>query len=85
MTLYRKSVILRDWHYEDPLGLKEPMEASVTQIDYDNRECYLTLTDYSKEDINTKLASLPVMSDRARTLKIIPKYRMIGTKMERIQ
>ena len=88
MTLYRKSVILKDWNIQRDawsIPLSPTLEASHIPISIENEESYLTLISNSKEEINNKLSQFPVLSDRARTLKSIPKMRIIQGKVERIQ
>lgn len=83
MTLFSKSVILRDFNiWNDHLKLKEGLECAYKQTE--NNDCYATFTG-TKEDINNKLSELNVLSDRARTLKSIPKYRIINSHKIRIQ
>ena len=44
----------------------------------DNNECYMTLTG-TKQQINKYLQDKPILSERLRTLKNIPHYRIINT------
>lgn len=86
MTLYRKSVVLRNFNIQNDLPnvkLSKGLEVAYKQLD--NNECYATFIDYSKRTINNKLAELNITSDRVRTLKDIPKMRIINSKMEKIQ
>jgi hypothetical protein len=86
LTLYRKSVVLRDFNIHKDLhsiALKEGLEAAYKQLD--NNESYATFIDSSKESINNQLAELNITSDRVRRLNDIPKYRIINSKKERIQ
>ena len=86
MTLYRKSVVLRDFNIHNDLHkieLSPGLEVAYKQLD--NNECYGTFIDSSKNTINDKLAELNIASDRVRTLKDIPKMRIINSKVERIQ
>jgi hypothetical protein len=86
MTLYRKSVVLRDFDIHKDrynISLKEGLEVAWKQSD--NKECYATFIHNDKEEINNKLSELNIASDRVRTLKEIPKFRVINTVKERIQ
>jgi hypothetical protein len=98
MTLYRKSVILRDWDIQKKVeGFKPKTGINVAwqQVEGNNNECYATLIGsnskyqalsqrITKEDIHNQLAEMPVMSDRVRTLNSLPKGHTLGTVKERI-
>ena len=80
MTLFRKDVILRNWY--DRKELETGLEA--THRISDNNEDYCSLMG-TKPQINNYLQETPILSERLRTLNDLPKTRVIGTKVERIQ
>lgn len=88
MTLYRKSVILKDYDFRTDLhNVRLPLGADANHqvIDRKNKEEYYTIVHNDKGEINNMLSQLPILSDRCRTLKNIPKARIIGTRAEKIQ
>ena len=79
MKLFSKSVILKDWRLNPPLS--EGLD--ITHRRNENSEDYATLAG-TKQQINQYLQDAPILSDRLRILNSLPKYRIIGTKKERI-
>jgi hypothetical protein len=79
MTLFKKSVILKDWSLNPPLS--EGLD--ITHRKNENNEDYATLVG-TKQQINSYLQDANILSDRLRTLNSLPKYRIIGTKKELI-
>jgi hypothetical protein len=79
MNLIKKSVILKDWSLNPPCS--EGLD--ITHRRNQNNEDYATLAG-TKQQINEYLQDAPILSDRLRTLNSLPKYRIIGTKKERI-
>ena len=86
MSLYRKTVRLKNFDfYKDVPKLRLPVGMEAQHKKLDNNEAFATYIHNSKEEINNKLAELPILSDRVRTLNQVPKCRIINTKVERIQ
>jgi len=82
MTIFRKNVILRNFNDFPNKKLETGLE--LTHRKYENNEDYCSLMG-TKPQINTYLQNADIISDRCRTLKSVPKYRVINTKVERIQ
>ncbi len=82
MTLFRKNVILRNYDNFRKIPLETGLE--VLHRKYDNNEDYASLMG-TKPQINKYLQQADIISERSRTLKSVPKYRIINTKVERIQ
>jgi hypothetical protein len=82
MTLFKKSVILRDWNPELYCPKSEGLE--ITHRRESNSEDYATLYG-TKQQINQYLQDAPILSERLRTLNNLPKYRIINTTKVRIQ
>lgn len=82
MSLFKKSVILREWNPERYAPQSEGLE--ITHRKQQNNEDYATLAG-TKQQINQYLQDAPVLSERLRTLNSLPKYRIIDTKKVRIQ
>jgi len=80
MTLFRKNVILKDYKWR-PVGI-EGLE--VLNRKEENNENYVSLMG-TKQQINKYLQEMPVISDRLRTLKNVPHYRLISSHKVRIQ
>jgi len=81
MTLFRKNVILRG-HDIHKIPLSVGLEKKNRLVD--NNENYASLMG-TKQQINRYLQEAPILSERLRTLNDLPKMRIIGTKVERIQ
>ncbi len=79
-TLFRKNVILRN------LNLNLPLEKGleIAHRKEENGEDYVSILG-SKGQINRYLQNADILSERCRTLKSVPKYRIINTKKEVIQ
>lgn len=79
MTLFSKNVIL-DWNLNTPLetGLE------ILHRKSDNNEDYASILG-TKGQINRYLQNADIISERSRTLKNVPKFRIINTKKEVIQ
>jgi len=80
MTLFRKDVIFKDFKIRH--DLTEGLE--ITHRKRENNEDYASLMG-TKQQINHYLQDKPILSERLRTLKNVPKYRIINTTLERIQ
>jgi len=80
MDIKLKNVILKEYNVTSK-GLQEGLE--ITHRREENNECYMSLVG-TKGQINTYLQDKPVLSDRLRTLKSIPQYRVINTIVKRI-
>lgn len=80
MTLFVKNVIFSD--YKIRHDLVEGLE--IKNRRNENNENYMSLMG-TKEQINIYLQDKPILSDRLRTLKDIPHYRIINTHKIRIQ
>lgn len=78
-TLYLKNVIFKNYDI-DFLRIKGLDKINRLS---DNNENYATLTG-TKEQINQYLQDKPILSERLRTLNNLPKFRLIGTKKQRI-
>jgi hypothetical protein len=78
-TLYIKNVIFKNYDI-DFLRIKGLDKINRLS---DNNENYATLTG-TKEQINQYLQDKPILSERLRTLNNLPKFRLIGTKKQRI-
>jgi len=79
--IFRKDVVLRDWYNRKRIqetGLEATHRIS------DNNEDYCSLMG-TKPQINRYLQDAPIVSERLRTLKNVPKWRIINSKKERIQ
>ena len=81
MGLIRKDLILRDWYNRK--RIQETGLEAVHRIS-DNNEDYCSLMG-TKPQINRYLQDAPIISERLRTLKNVPKWRIINSKKERIQ
>ena len=79
-TLFRKNVIFKEYKIYD--DLTEGLE--IAHRKSDNNEDYASLMG-TKAQINTYLQDKPIISERLRTLNNVPKYRIINSKVERIQ
>lgn len=77
-TLFRKNVVLNEGITHD---LYEGLEKKNRIIDGYN---YVSLMG-TKEQINKYLQDKPIISERLRTLNDLPHYRIINTKVVRIQ
>jgi hypothetical protein len=79
-TIFIKNVIFKDYkiYHDLPKGL------DIAHHKKENNEDYASLTG-TKQQINTYLQDKPILSERLRTLKNIPQYRIINTKKIRIQ
>ena len=78
---FRKDIVLRDWYNRKRIqetGLEATHRIS------DNNEDYCSLMG-TKPQINRYLQDAPIVSERLRTLKNVPKWRIINSKKERIQ
>ena len=80
MTLFRKNVILRDFY--NRAKLEKGLE--VLHRRYENNEDYASIMG-TKPQINRYLQNADIISERCKTLNSVPKYRMINSKLERIQ
>lgn len=69
-----KNIVLRDYQWR-PVGIKG---LDVINRKQPNNENYVSLTG-TKAQINEYLQDKPVLSDRLRTLKNVPHYRIINT------
>lgn len=74
-----KNVILKDFNLTRDL----PEGLEITHRIVDNNEVHMSLVG-TKPQINTYLQDKPVLSDRLRTLKAVPMYRIINTEKKRI-
>ena len=81
MGLIRKDIVLRDWYNRK--RIQETGLEAVHRIS-DNNEDYCSLMG-TKPQINRYLQDAPIVSERLRTLKNVPKWRIINSKKERIQ
>jgi len=81
-TLFSKNVILKNW-YDFKKGYSEKGLEGIHRIQ-PNNEDYATITG-TKQQINRYLQDAPLISERLRTLKNIPKFRIINTTKVRIQ
>ena len=81
MGLIRKDIVLRDWYSRK--RIQETGLEAVHRIS-DNNEDYCSLMG-TKPQINRYLQDAPIVSERLRTLKNVPKWRIINSKKERIQ
>ena len=79
-TLFVKNIILKD--YKITHDLYEGLEKLNRR--QENNENYVSLMG-TKQQINTYLQDKPIISERLRTLKDIPHYRIINTQKVRIQ
>jgi len=82
MTLFRKNVILENYTDFRKLKLEEGLE--VLHRRESNNEDYASIIG-TKPQINRYLQDAPVISDRLRTLKSVPHYRIINSHKIRIQ
>ena len=85
--IYKKSIHLKDWLINrDVRNFIPPkdIEIAYQEIDKNNKECYATLTGHNRKLLDMTAAQMPILSERARTLKSIPKYRKSNITMERI-
>lgn len=79
-TLFRKNAILRNYFPRIPL--EEGLE--ILHRKETNNEDYVSVMG-TKPQINKYLQQADIISERSRTLKNVPKYRIINTKKIRIQ
>ena len=87
--IYKKSIHLKDWLIDrDVRSFVPPKDIEIAYQEIDeqrkNKECYAILTGHSRKLLDVTAAQMPILSERARTLKSIPKYRKSNTTMERI-
>ena len=81
LRFYRKQVHLKDhniWRDRGKIKLTPGIEMLKWQVT--DNEAYCSINGPDKNDINAQLAKMPILSDRCRTLKHIPKVRIINTK-----
>ena len=55
-----------------------------SEEDKKNNEGFATLISSNKKILDQQAAEMIILSERCRTLKNLPKFRMINTKTERI-
>jgi hypothetical protein len=82
LSLFKKSVILREWNPDKYAPNSTGLE--ITHRKQENNEDYATLAG-TKAQINQYLQDVPLLSERLRTLNSLPKYRIINTRKVRIQ
>ena len=87
--LYKKSIHLKDWLIDRDVRKFIPpkdIEIAYQTIDTQkqNKECYATITGHNRKLLDMTATQMPILSERARTLKQIPKFRKSNTTMERI-
>jgi len=81
MTLFRKNVILRG-HDIHKIPLSVGLEKKNRLVD--NNENYASLMG-TKQQINRYLQDAPILSERLRTLRDLPRMRVINTTKVMIQ
>jgi hypothetical protein len=84
MTLFRKNAILRNYDDIYKVGRKLEEGLEITHRRNENGEDYASLVG-TKSQINRYLQDNVIISDRLRTLRSIPQYRIINTHKIRIQ
>lgn len=84
--LYKKSVLLKDnFNFETDIRNFQPRkDIEVQWQKLDNSQTYATLISHKKSILNLQAKDMPILSERARTLKNLPKMRIVNTKVERI-
>ena len=87
MTLYKKSLHLKNWRIDRDVRSFVPMkgiEVAWQEADRNNQEVYATLIASKRKILDQQAAQMPILSERCRTLQNLPKFRTIGTVKERI-
>lgn len=85
--LYKKTVHLKNWVIDRDVKTFMPpkdIEVAWKEADRKNEECYATLISHSKKLLDKTASEMPLLSERARTLRDLPKFRIINSNMERI-
>ncbi len=87
-TVHLKNWNWRNHNYHPPKGI----DVALKHIPNSSNEAYMTLYGSEKDNIyknniNEELARLSrnILSDRVRTLRTRPTYKVINSKKERIQ
>ena len=83
MTIYSDDVILKNWPMTKSWYPKKGIDIKYRLIDRSNQEVYATLFGSSQDgitqdDINSELCKMSrsLLSDRARTIKDRPKFKV---------
>jgi hypothetical protein len=84
MTLVKKSVMLKNFRINPDVSYFVPKKGIEVKWENIEGQTYATLIGKNKRLLQQQANELPILSDRARTLKSLPKMRVIGTKVERI-
>ena len=75
-----KNVQLGDFNLSNVRGFKPNPNIEIKWQQSDNNTTYASFIGNTKSDINNQLAQLNnIISDRVRTLREVPKYRIIKT------
>lgn len=82
--LYKKSVILNDFKIDRDVRSFVPKKGIEVKWEDVEGQTYATLIGKNKKVLDQQANELPLLSERVRTLKSLPKFRIIGTKKEKI-
>jgi len=80
-----KNLILKNWDiHKDVRNFVPKADMGIKWQQSENMECFVSLTARRKSILEQHASQLPILSDRCRTLKNIPKSRKINTFREYI-
>jgi len=84
MTLYSKSLELKNFKIFPDVSYFVPKKGIEVKWQEKDDSTFATLIGNNKRILQQQANELPVLSDRARTLKNLPKFRIINSKKVRI-
>ena len=84
MTLRSKSLELKNFKIFPDVSYFVPKKGIEVKWQEKDGSTFATLIGNNKRILQQQANELPILSDRARTLRDLPKSRTIGTKVERI-
>ena len=84
MTLYSKSLELKDFKINPDVSYFVPKKGIEVKWQEKEGSIFATLIANKRKILQQQANELPVLSDRARTLKNLPKMRIINNHKVRI-
>jgi len=84
MTLRSKSLELKNFKIFPDVSYFVPKKGIEVKWQEKDGSTFATLIGNNKRILQQQANELPVLSDRARTLKNLPKMRVINSRVERI-
>jgi len=80
-----KNLVLKNWDIQKDVRKFSPKaDMGIRWLQSENNECFVSLTARRKSILEQHASELPILSERCRTLKNLPKSRTINTTVERI-